>query len=130
MEPVGKTIRVKDIMSTPFYSIRTDQTVQEALDEMKNKGLKRIAIVNAEGQLRGFTDSWRLKLVDSKQIIDKAITEKPHIYTITSTVSQDKRIEEITPILLEKDILAVTDDRGEKVGVISKIDLSRLKTLF
>ena len=126
MEPAGKTIRVKDIMSTPFYSIRTNQTIQEALDLIKNKDQKRIAIVNAEGELWGFTDSWRLQLADSKVTIEKAITDKPHICTITYIVSQDKQITEIIPQLLDRDFLVVADDRGVKVGFITKTDLSRL----
>jgi predicted transcriptional regulator len=122
-------IIAKDIMSSPLYYIKDNQTVQEALNEMKKNDLKRIAVLNIEGALIGTTDSWRLKLSELNEKIYKAISAKPHIITSASVIPWDTPIDDIFPLLVDKDIVIVKDDKGEKVGVISRNDLSKSKKL-
>lgn len=48
-----KTVLAKDLMSSPPVLIKNSQGLQEALDTMQHKGVRRALVVDREGKLTG-----------------------------------------------------------------------------
>ncbi|HVN87540.1 MAG TPA: CBS domain-containing protein [Candidatus Binatia bacterium] len=48
-----KTTRVRDVMTTTLKIIREDSPIEDALGMMRGSGLRRLPVVNREGQLVG-----------------------------------------------------------------------------
>lgn len=46
-------LRLKDIMSAPLISIKSERDVKEALSILKEKKINRLGVVNEEGELQG-----------------------------------------------------------------------------
>ena len=120
----------KDIMSKPLM-IRNDKSVQNAINEMKNKNLKKILIVDENDDLVGLTASWRLRMADDLDmtIKDAIAIKETLIFALSEeipTVSQDEDIIDVSHNLVEKDTLIVKDKNAKIVGIITRSDLRKL----
>ena len=123
----NKYALVKDVMTKNVLYIDTTDTVQEALKKMKSAGVKK-AIILDQGEVYGHTNSWKLKLVDKDKKVKLATHEKDNIFTKVSKETQDRRLNEIVDKLRRESIIVVTNEKGENVGVITPLDLLKLKS--
>jgi predicted transcriptional regulator len=123
-----KYAQVKDVMTKPVLYIDATDTVQEALNKMKSAGVKK-AIILDQGEVYGHTDSWKLKLVDMGKKVKDAIHDKENIYSKVSKVSQDRLLNEIVDALRKEGIKVVTNEKGDNIGVITPLDLLKVKSL-
>jgi len=48
-----KALTVRDVMSTPVVTVRSDEELAVAIGLMRSHGVRRIPVVNAEGGLEG-----------------------------------------------------------------------------
>ena len=60
-------IQVRDVMTTPLASIDSDKTTKQALDLMRFKGIRRLAIME-EGRLIG--------IVTERRLLESALIKK------------------------------------------------------
>lgn len=114
-------------MSIPIISIKTNEIAQDAIDKLKSKGVHKAVISDSQEKAIGYTDIWKLGLLEQNVKIEEALKDKKLIYSKISSVSQDKSIKDILPELLNKGILVVVDDKGDKIGVITPQDIRKVK---
>ena len=120
---------VKDVMSIPIISIKKNETAQDAIHKLKNKGVHKAVISDNQGKVIGCTDIWKLGLLKHEMKIEEAFNNKTLIYSEVSSVNQDKPLKEVIPELLKKGILVVIDDKSNEIGVIAPQDIRKLKTM-
>jgi predicted transcriptional regulator len=120
---------VKDVMSTPIFFVNTHETAQEAIKKMKQEQVNKALIFNPQDQAIGYTDIWKLGLLEPTRKIEDALERNELIYSEISTVTQDKDLKQVMPELLKKGILAVVDDRDVKIGVITPDDIRKVRSL-
>ncbi|MBU4138847.1 MAG: hypothetical protein KJ729_02740, partial [Euryarchaeota archaeon] len=77
----------------------------------------------------GHTDSWKLRLTDMGKKVKDAIHEKENIYYEVKMVSQEKPLNEIVDELRNESIKVVTDEKGNNIGVITPLDLLKVRTM-
>jgi CBS domain-containing protein len=56
-------VRVEDLMHAPLVVVREDASVRSALDRMRGDGLRRLPVVDAEGQLVGIVTADDLAVI-------------------------------------------------------------------
>lgn len=122
-----KRAAVKDVMSMPIISIKTNETAEDAIDKLKSKNIHKAIILNPKDETIGYTDIWKLGLLDQKMKIEDTLKNEDLIYSKTFSVNQNTPLKEVMPKLLEKDILVVTNDAGDKIGVITPQDVRKVK---
>ena len=49
----AKSIAVKDVMSSELISVREDDHIIETIEKMRDKGIRRVPVVNRDGGLEG-----------------------------------------------------------------------------
>ena len=49
----AKSITVKDVMSSELISVREDDHIIETIEKMRDKGIRRVPVVNRDGGLEG-----------------------------------------------------------------------------
>lgn len=124
-----KRATVKDVMSVPIVSIKTNETVQDAIDRLKSKGVHKAVISNPKEETIGYTDIWKLGLLERNMKIEDTLNNKDLFYSKISEVPQYTLLKEVIPELLEKDILVVKNDNGDKVGVITPEDIRKVREM-
>ena len=120
---------VKDVMSIPIISIKTNVTAQDAIDKLKSKGVHKAVISDHQEEVIGYTDIWKLGLLNQNMIIEEALNNKTLIHSEISSVKQNSPLKEVMPELLKKGILVVIDDKSDKIGVITPQDIRKLKEM-
>lgn len=123
-------VTVKDVMSIPIVSIKTNETVEDAISKLKNKGVHKAVIFDSQENTIGYTDVWKLGLLDQQnKTIENNLNSKMLIYSEISSVKQDVSLTEVMSKLLEKGMLLVIDNKGDKVGVVTPQDLRKVKDM-
>ena len=75
---------VKDVMSSPLISIEAEGLIGEALDLMKERGVRRLAVVK-DGDLVGITTERRLlEVVHSRYLVEGVRAAKKALYDDSS----------------------------------------------
>ncbi len=125
-----KRATVKDVMSTPIISIKTNETVQDAINKLRSTGVNKAIISDPQDEIIGYTDVWKLELTQQQNMkIEDALKSKDLMYSKISQVNQNTPLKNVMPELLEKDILVVSNDKGDKIGVITSQDVRKVNEM-
>ena len=125
---------VSDRMSSPAITVDADSPMQEALNLMKEKGVRRFPVVNKSGKLVGIVSEsdllhaspsdattlsmWELNYMLSKIKVKEVMTSK------IITVNADTPIEEAARVMNDNKIGGLPVLRnGELAGIITETDL-------
>lgn len=131
--------RVEEIMSAPPVVIDEDRPLGEAVDLMLGKNLKRLPVIDGAGRLSGMLsrlDIFRTVMREAPdwQAFQAQHISVQHLRTVADIVRRDTRtvtpettIDQVIRIIDGNDIqmVAVVDDSGRLLGVISDHDLLR-----
>lgn len=128
---------VGERMSKPVVTIKEDIPIQEALQIMRDKGIRRLPVVNNAGKLVGLVSEkdllnaspsgatslsvWELNYLLSKIEVSDIMTKN------VVTISEDTPLEEAARIMCDNKIgsLPIVKD-GEVVGIITETDLFKI----
>lgn len=131
-------ILVKEWMSSPVVTVELGTPISTAHKIMKDNGIRRLAVVNNKGALKGIitigdireaspSDAstlsiWELNYLWAQLTVDKVMTSDP------VTIKGDSAIADAAEIMLEKKIsgIPVVDNAGALVGVITESDIFRM----
>ncbi len=125
-----KRATVKDVMSTPIISIKTNETVQDAINKLRITGVNKAIIFDPQDEIIGYTDVWKLELTQQQNMkIEDILKSKDLMYSKILQVNQNTPLKNVMPELLEKDILVVSNDKGDKIGVITSQDVRKVNEM-
>lgn len=115
---------VQDWMSREVETVGSNDTLEVADDKMKQRGCRRLPVVDDNGLLVGIVTDRDLrehKGYLSSTRINAAMTEEPH------TVKPDEPIEQAAEVMLRNEIggLPVVQPPSQLVGIITMTDLVR-----
>lgn len=128
---------VKDVMTPNPITVKPDTSFQDALKLIRDKGIRRLPVVDENGKLVGIVtekdllyaspskattlDIWELSYLLSKLKVKDIMTRG------VITVSEDLPIEEAAKIMADKKVggLPVMRD-GELVGIITETDIFKV----
>lgn len=126
---------VKDRMKSPAVTITPDIPFQDALKLMREKGFRRLPVVNRHGELVGIVSErdllyatpspatslsvWELNYLLSQLQVQEIMTR--HVITTTS----DTPIEDAAEVMAQRKIggMPVVDERNTVIGVITETDI-------
>jgi predicted transcriptional regulator len=125
-----KRATVKDVMSTPIISIKTNETVQDAINKLRSTGVNKAIISDPQDETIGYTDVWKLELTQQQNMkIEDILKSKDLMYSKILQVNQNTPLKNVMLELLEKDILVVSNDKGDKIGVITSQDVRKVNEM-
>lgn len=125
-----KRATVRDVMSTPIISIKTNETVQDAINKLRSIGVNKAIIYDPQDEIIGYTDVWKLELTQQQNMkIEDILKSKDLMYSKILQVNQNTPLKNVMPELLEKDILVVINDKGDKIGVITSQDVRKVNEM-
>jgi len=102
-------VKVGDIMSTPLITINPNTSVREASDIMKKRGIRRLPVVNSNGDLVGIvTDNDILSVVID--LGEFAELLKNEYYEVEELSGKCERCGKISDILYDVDGMKVCED--------------------
>lgn len=131
-------VKVREWMSSPVMTITLDTPITEAHQIMKDKGIRRLPVVDKHGKLVGIitigdvrearpSDAstlsiWEMNYLLSKLKVEKVMTKEPFI------VNQDAPILDAAQMMLEKKIsgIPVVDNDGKLIGILTESDIFRM----
>jgi acetoin utilization protein AcuB len=128
---------VKNRMSQPVITVEPDMPIMEALNMMKTKQIRRLPVVNDNGNLIGIvsnedlldagpSDATSLSVWEINYLVGK-ITVKKVMTKDVLTVNEDTPIEEAARIMVDNKVGGLPVMRGNKlVGVITESDLFKI----
>lgn len=126
---------VRDRMSAPAQTIRQDTPFQDAVKLMREKGFRRLPVVNNRNELIGIISErdllhaspspatslsiWEMNYLLWKLKIEELMTRK------VVSISPDVPVEEAAHLMVTNKIggLPVVDDQNHVVGVITETDI-------
>lgn len=126
---------VRDHMVSPVITVTPDTPFQDALKLMRDKGFRRLPVVNKSGKVVGIVSErdllyaspspastlsiWEMNYLLSKITVEKVMTKN------VITVSPDAPIERAAYTLTIHKFggLPVVDDNGKLVGIITETDI-------
>lgn len=132
---------VRDYMSTPPILAAPDTPISDALKTMRDRGIRRLPVVDRSGHLVGIVSDrdllhaepspatslsiWEITYLLSKVTVAEVMTRE------VSTVHPDTPVEVAARILCERKIggLPVVED-GTVTGVITETDIFRVLTML
>ncbi|MBI5062372.1 MAG: DUF190 domain-containing protein [Desulfatitalea sp.] len=131
--------RTEEVMSAPAITIGQDQPLADAVDIMLERQIKLLPVVDEDGRLTGM-----LSRIDIFQTVMREAPdwsafraqniEVTHLKSVgdilrrdTHTVAPDTPLDEVIRVIGSNDIqrVAVVNDQGELLGLISDRDLLR-----
>ena len=124
-------MKVKEAMNQGIISINTNITPLEAFQKMYKDGVRRLFVMDNEGNLRGVLSYTDLVGVLGSIKPSKEKKSSLKIADIMSkdiiTISVDDNVEDAANLMVRADIsgLLVLED-GKPAGVITKTDICRL----
>jgi acetoin utilization protein AcuB len=128
---------VKERMSYPAITVHPEMPIQEALNLMREKRVRRFPVVDQRGRLSGIVSErdllhaapsdatslsiWEVNYLVSKITVEKVMTRK------VITITEDTPLEEAARIMADHKIggLPVIRD-GEVVGIVTETDLFKV----
>lgn len=128
---------VKDIMTPNPITVKPEVSFQDALKLMRDKGIRRLPVVDDMGKLIGIItekdllyaspskatslDIWELNYLLSKLTVKDIMTHS------VITVSEDLPVEEAAKVMADKKIGALPVMRdGELVGIVTETDIFKV----
>ncbi|MFY9941175.1 MAG: DUF190 domain-containing protein [Desulfobacterales bacterium] len=125
------------VMTAPAVTIVDDRPLAEAVEQMLDKGVKRLPVVDRAGRLAGMLsriDIFRTVMREAPdwKAFQAQKIEVPHLKRVgdilrrdTQTVSPDTPLDEVIRVIDHTDIqrVVVIDDQGKLLGLISDGDL-------
>lgn len=118
-----ENIEVKNIMNPGAISIKTDNTVSEALTLMRDKEVDNLFIVNAKNKLKGLVT---IQGIADEENMDKKVTDI--MITSLRPLKENTLIQNRMREALQRSYSAipVVDDSGYLTGVLTKSTLVNL----
>jgi CBS domain-containing protein len=135
---VMKNLLVKDWMSKNVFSISPDTPLPDVAVLMREKRIRRMPVVNADGVLVGIVshtdvvearpsdattlDIWEMNYLLAKLKVSKIMTPNP------LTVRVDSTIKDAAQLMYDHKVggLPVVDESGHVVGIITESDIFRV----
>ncbi len=133
-----RDITIKEWMSSPVITVKPDTPISEAHQTMKQKGIRRMPVVDKHDKLVGIVTKgdireaspsdattlsiWELNYLWAQLKVEKAMTRK------VLTVHPDDKIVQAAEIMLEHKVsgLPVVDDNEHLLGIITESDVFRM----
>lgn len=131
-------IQVKEWMTSPVVTIKHNTRIADAHQLMKEKQVRRLAVINENGNLVGIitigdvreaspSDAttlsiWELNYLWAQLTVDKVMTRK------VMSVAPETPILDAAETMLEHKVsgLPVVDDIGKLVGIVTESDIFRM----
>ncbi len=130
-------MKVSERMTTPVITALPDLPIQEALNLMREKGIRRIPVVDKGGRLKGIvsdrdllhaspSDATSLSVWELNYLLSK-VTLRDVMTKSVITVEGDSRIRETARIMVDKKIHGwPVMDGDTMVGIITETDLFKV----
>jgi acetoin utilization protein AcuB len=130
-------MKVSERMTTPVITALPDLPIQEALNLMREKGIRRIPVVDKGGRLKGIvsdrdllhaspSDATSLSVWELNYLLSK-VTLRDVMTKSVITVEGDSRIRETARIMVDKKIHGLPVMDGDTmVGIITETDLFKV----
>ncbi|UCG68962.1 MAG: CBS domain-containing protein [Thermoplasmata archaeon] len=113
-------IIVDQIMKKPVYTVKKGTVVAEALEIMREKGVKKI-LVKADDKLMGVLESWKILRADlEKKVEDLELSQVKEVPVGTKLSDIESDLLKYPAIYIYK-----PDKPNDPVGVITAYDLAR-----
>ena len=118
---------VRDHMSSPAVTIRTDTDYQSALKLMQEHAMHHLPVVDGGGRLVGITAERDL-LLGAAHYLSSAVEVGEVMHRGAITVTPDMRIIEAADLMARNAIgaLPVVNPAGQLLGIITESDLLRV----
>jgi acetoin utilization protein AcuB len=125
---------VKERMTQPVITALPEMPIQEALNLMREKGIRRLPVVNDRGQLVGIvsdrdllhaspSDATSLSIWELNYLLSR-VTLKQIMTKDVITVSEDASVEEVARMMVDSKVGGVpVVSNGDVVGIITETDL-------
>ncbi|MDX1413474.1 MAG: CBS domain-containing protein [Candidatus Promineifilaceae bacterium] len=132
---------VKDWMSRDVMVVRKDSSLPEAHQIMISDNIRRLPVVDDNGQLVGIITLGDVRSVSPSPASSVSIFERNYLLSNLevervmtpkpSTISPDQTINEAANIMLQERIsgLPVVDENGQICGIITESDIFRMVVL-
>jgi CBS domain-containing protein len=121
--------RIVEVMSRPAVTIPVYATLDEALTKMVRTGLRHLAVVDEGGHCTGVLSdravvaAWAVDYASlSHRAVASLLDADPALVSFRDTVADAARLMGAGGI----DAVAVADDHGDPVGMVTGSDLVRL----
>jgi len=120
----------KSIMHSPVITLNEDEPLTKAVELMEKYGISQIPVLDKNNRVIGVvTESSILKRIATANYSSEAILQskvKEALEPPLPMVAVNTKIDTIIPLLMEYPAVLVVD-KGNIVGIITKIDLIRKK---
>ena len=115
--PRGQVIPVASIMEDPPVSVRSEQSLEEAIEGMKTKRVTVAFVIDSDGRLKGIT-TMEQAIVSVRNGVSRAEEAAQPEFTSTSP---ETPAEQVLPLVAEGNIpVAVLDEEQHLLGVVSR----------
>ncbi len=113
-------IKVREAMQSDMITLYADESIPAAMAKFA-QGYRSMFAINRQGIVKGYVNK-----SDINPLQDGSINQ--YIRTPFSTISPDKSLKEALTLMIQRDAgyIAVVDDHGTLLGVISTNSLHRL----
>ncbi|GMR09423.1 MAG: hypothetical protein BMS9Abin28_0241 [Anaerolineae bacterium] len=130
-------MQVSERMTQPVITALPDMPMQEAFNLMREKGIRRLPVVDRRGRLRGIvsdrdllhaspSDATSLSIWELNYLLSR-ITLKDLMTKSVITVEGDTPVEEAARIMVDKSIHGLPVMDGDNVvGIITETDLFKV----
>jgi acetoin utilization protein AcuB len=130
-------MQVRERMTRPVITALPDTPLQEALNLMREKGIRRLPVVDSDGRLRGIVSDRDLLHASPSDATSLSVWELNYLLSKVSlrdvmtrsviTVDGGTPIEEAARIMVDKKIGGLPVMDGDNVvGIITETDLFRV----
>jgi acetoin utilization protein AcuB len=130
-------MQVSERMTQPVITALPEMPIQEALNLMREKGIRRLPVVNSKGRLRGIvsdrdllhaspSDATSLSVWELNYLLSR-VTLRDVMTKTVITLKRDTPVEEAARIMVEKKIHGMPVMDGDNVvGIITETDLFKV----
>ncbi len=132
-----KTELVKDWMTSNPVTAAADMALPEAHKLMKDRRIRRLPVVDAQGKLLGIVTRGDIRGAEPSEATSLSIFEINYLLAKLTlerimtkepvTVSQDTSVGEAARVMLQKKIAGLpVVEKGKVVGIITESDIFRM----
>ena len=129
------TYFVRDIMSSPAITIQDEADLDEAAASLESQKIRRLPVLNADGQLVGILTQGDLRATSMATAVDPYDPAAPAWLTVGEamtrhvfTVTPETPVVDVVEIMLMHKIggLPVVDRTETLIGMVTETDIFRL----
>ena len=115
---------VRDLMSRPAITIRSNQDYKAALALMQEKSLHHLPVVNSNGELSGMAAERDL-LIAATQYLQSPVEIGDVMHRGVTAVTPDATAAKAARLMLSQRIgsLPVVNAAGEVIGIVTETDV-------